>query len=189
VAETAATLAVDTWAVKVKVASGNQYWVANPVGMSTLTVAVGNTARRVTGGGWVADTASANGKGNFGFTVAPDKQGNPKGNAQYIFRGTDGYTYLVKSSSWQGGELSFFQDPSRARFSGKAVIQQIDPTTGNVVASQGNGSFTVELVDGDALSPRQSAQYGITVRTSGGVLWKQIALTALGGGNVAVKSK
>jgi hypothetical protein len=187
-AETAATLAADTWTVKVKVAAGNQYWVADPVGMSTLTIALGDTSRRVTGGGWVADAASANGKGNFGFTVAPDKQGNPKGNAQYVFRGTDGYTYVVKSSSWQGGGLTFFADPSKARFSGKAVIQQID-ASGNVVASQGNASFTVELVDGDVLTPRQGDQYGISVRTSGGALWKQIALSALGGGNIAVKSK
>jgi hypothetical protein len=188
-AEASATLAADTWTVKVKVAAGNQYWVADPVEVSTLTIALGDTTRRVTGGGWVADAASANGKGNFGFTVSPDKQGNPKGNAQYIFRGTDGYTYVAKSTSWQGGGLTFFADPSQARFSGKAVIQQIDPATGNVVASQGNTSFTVELIDGDVLSPRQSDQYGITVRTSGGALWKQIALTALGGGNVAVKSK
>jgi hypothetical protein len=43
---------------------------AQPVYKGTLTIAYGSTERRATGGGWVADTESANQKGNFGFTVS-----------------------------------------------------------------------------------------------------------------------
>jgi len=76
----------------VRVEAGNTYWTANPVGMGVLTVAVGSTNQRVTGGGWVADSASVNGKGNFGFTVTRQKNGGPKGSSIYVFRGSDGFS-------------------------------------------------------------------------------------------------
>ena len=43
---------------------------------------------------------SANGKANFGFTVRNEK-GNPEGNSIFVFRGTDGFNYVVKNTSWQ----------------------------------------------------------------------------------------
>lgn len=62
-----------------------------------------------------------------------------------------------------------------------------------VVASYGNYSFTVDLVDGDQLNPRQPDGYAITVLNSSGLVWRQIgsrtALAPLGGGNTAVHSK
>ena len=41
---------------------------AQPVYEGTLTIAYGSTERRATGGGWVADTESANQKGNMEIT-------------------------------------------------------------------------------------------------------------------------
>jgi extracellular elastinolytic metalloproteinase len=185
-------LTADNWTVKVKIEPGNGYWTANPVGMGLITVAVGSTERRVTGGGWVPDDASSTGKGNFGFTVRPHRNGNPIGNAIFVFRGLDGFDYLVKSTSWQGGSLVFLGNPiTSARFSGRATVQKIDPSTGAIVESYGNYSFIVDIHDGDLLDPRGPDAYGITVLTNNGSLFHQVgannAPVELGGGNVAIK--
>ncbi|MDQ3252411.1 MAG: hypothetical protein M3R15_00655, partial [Acidobacteriota bacterium] len=152
----------------------------------------GSTEKRVTGGGWVADSESANQKGNFGFTVNYQKSGSPKGNSLYTFRGVDGYNYRVKSNSWQGGGLTFYGEPWKAAFSGKCNVQKIDPLTGATIQSWGNYTFTVDLVDGDLKNPRETDRYAIQVLTDAGAIWKQIgtrtAPVQLGGGNVAVKS-
>ncbi|MDQ3755016.1 MAG: cadherin repeat domain-containing protein, partial [Acidobacteriota bacterium] len=191
-AETTAAVAVDdAWMVKVVVESANAYWTADPVISNTLTVVYGTTDRRVTGGGWVADAESANGKGNFGFTVNYSKNGSPKGNALYLFR-KDGFDYRVKSNSWQGGGLTFYQDLWKASFSGKCNVQKINSQTGEVVESLGNYTFVVDLIDGDLRNPKETDRYAIQVLTDTGALWRQIGTRtnplALGGGNVAVKS-
>jgi len=186
-------LSADEWTVSVKIESTNGYWTANPIGIGLVTVALGSTDRRTTGGGWVADSASRNGKGNFGFTVNFQKNGSPKGNSIYVFRGFDGYNYIVKSNSWQGGGLSFYQDQTRAEFSGKCVVQKIDPATGALVASWGDCTYIVDLVDGDLLNPRDSDRYAITILDTGNNVWRQNGiLTAplvLGGGNIKVQSQ
>jgi hypothetical protein len=190
-------LAADSYVVWVKIESANGYWTADPVGIGTLNVAVGSNDQQTTGGGWVVDSASENGKGNFAFTVRADK-GAPKGNAIYIFRGTDGFNYIVKSNSWAGGFLNFSTEPAtsilnRSSFKGKAVVQKIDRATGAVVASFGNYTFTVDARDGDLLTPRSYDAYAITILDSNGVIWRRvgtnIAPLPLGGGNVMVKAK
>ena len=190
-------VAADTYVVKVKIDANNGYWTANPVGLSTINVAIGTNDQQTTGGGWVPDTESANGKGNFGFTVRNDK-GTPKGNSIYVFRGTDGFTYIVKNTSWQGGFLNFSTEPgtsilNRSSFKGKCVVQKIDRSTGLVVESFGNFSFIVDGRDGDLLTPRQSDAYAITILDNNGVIWRRIgtntAMLPLGGGNVLVKGK
>jgi len=192
-AETTVALAVDdAYTVRVVIEPANGYWTANPAGDGTLVVAYGTTERRVTGGGWVPDAASANNKGHFGFTVNYRNNGSPSGNALYTFRGTDGYNYRVKSNSWQGGGLTFYGDPWKAAFSGKCNVQKIDPLTGATVESWGNYTFTVDLVDGDLKNPRETDRYAVQILTDAGAIWKQIgtrtAPVQLGGGNVAVKS-
>jgi len=192
-AETTVALPVDdAYTVRVVIEAANGYWRANPAGEGTLVVAYGSTERRVTGGGWVTDAASANNKGNFGFTVNYRNNGSPRGNALYLFRGADGYNYRVKSNSWQGGGLTFYGDPWKAAFSGKCNVQKIDPITGATVESWGNYTFTVDLVDGDLKNPRETDRYAIQVLTDASAIWRQIgtrtAPVALGGGNVAVKS-
>lgn len=184
-------LNADVWTVKVRIETGNDYW-ESPVDISTVVVAVGSTDRRVNGGGWVPDSSSTNGKGNFGFTVSLQKNGNPKGNSVFVFRGEDGFDYVVKSTSWQGGSLVFLGDPiTNARFSGRTTVQKIDPETGAIVASFGNYTFTVEIADGDLSIPNGPDYYGISIYDNNGNLWHQIGLpnapVQTGGGNVAVK--
>lgn len=186
------SLGVDNWTIKVKVESANSYWTS-PVDMAMLTVDYGSTEMRVTGGGWIPDAYSLNGKGNFGFTVNNQKNGSPKGNSIYLFRGYDGYNYLVKSNSWQGGGLTFYSDPSKASFSGKCVVQKIDRTTGMVVGSYGNYTFTVNIIDGDKLNPKQGDKYAITILDNYSNVWRQLgspsAPLSMGGGNTSVFTK
>jgi hypothetical protein len=189
-------LTADTYVVKVKIDANNGYWTANPVGLGTINVAIGTNDQQTAGGGWVPDSESANGKANFGFTVRNDK-GTPKGNSIFIFRGTDGFNYVVKNTSWQGGFLNFSTEPgtsilNRSSFKGRCVVQKIDRATGLVVSSLGNFTFTVDARDGDLLLPRQGDAYAITILDNNGLIWRRVgtpaALLPLGGGNVIVKS-
>ena len=143
------------------------------------------------------DAGSATGKANFGFSVKSDK-GSPKGNSIFIFRGTDGFNYIVKSTSWSGGFLNFSTEPhtsilNRTSFKGKCVVQKVDRVTGQIVASFGNFTFTVDARDGDLLTPRSFDAYAITILDTNGVIWHRVgsntALVQLGGGSVMVKAK
>ena len=187
----------DTYVVKVRIDATNGYWTANPVGLGTINVAVGSNDQQTAGGGWVSDSESVNGKGNFGFNVR-FKGNSLKGNSIYVFRGTDGFTYVVKSNSWQGGFLNFSAEPgtsilNRTSFKGKCVVQKIDSSTGLIVASFGNYTFTVDGRDGDLLTPRDSDAYAIAILDNNGVIWRRVGsntgLLPLGGGNVMVKAK
>ncbi len=190
-------VAADTYVVKVKIDATNGYWIADPVGLGTINVAIGSNDQQTAGGGWVPDDGSANAKGNFGFTVRNDK-GTPKGSSIYVFRGTDGFNYIVKNNSWQGGFLNFANEPNtstlnRSSFKGKCVVQKVDPRTGLILQSLGNFTFTVDARDGDLLQPRQGDAYAITILDSNGGIWRRVgtntALLSLGGGNVMVKGK
>jgi len=189
---TTATLGVDVWTVFVKIEPTNLYWKPSEVIQSILTVDYGSNERRVTGGGWIPDSQSANGKGNFGFTVNYNKNGAPKGSFVYVFRGKDGYNYVVKSNSWQGGGLSF-SGTNKAYFSGKCNVQKIDRTTGQVVESWGGYRFAVDITDGDLNSPRTTDTIAISIFDSTGAIWRQIGTPtspiALGGGNIVIHSK
>jgi len=180
----------ETYRVVAKVEPANSYWREIQVAETCVTVDYGSTEKRVTGGGWIPLSISANGKSNFGFTVNHRRNGTPKGNSIYLFRGTDGYNYLVKSNSWNSGGLTFYSDPTKARFSGRCVIQKIDRATGMVVDSIGNCRFTVDIVDGERGNPRRADMYAISVWLPDGSLWHQAGTASapipLGGGNVTI---
>jgi hypothetical protein len=190
-------VAADTYVVNVKIDATNGYWTASPVGMGTINVSIGSNDQQTSGGGWVPDEGSANGKGNFGFSVRNDK-GTPRGSSIYIFRGTDGFNYIVKNNSWQGGFLNFAPEPgtttiTRASFKGRCTVQKVDQSTGAIVQTFGNFSFTVDARDGDLLTPRQDDGYAITILDNNGLIWRRVgtntSLLPLGGGNVLVKTK
>jgi Bacterial Ig domain len=192
-----ASLTADTYVVKVKIDANNGYWTANPIGLGTINVAIGTNDQQTSGGGWIPDSESANGKANFGFTVSYAK-GKLKGNSILVFRGTDGFNYVVKDSSWQDGFLNFSTEPgtsivNRSSFQSKCVVQKIDPATGLVVQSFGNFTFIVDTRDGDLLLPRQHDAYAITIFDNNGLIWRRLgtntALLPLGGGNVMVKAR
>jgi len=190
-------VAADTYVVKVKIDATNGYWTANPVGIAAIEVAIGSNDQQTTGGGWIPDSDSVNGHGNFGFNVRSNGA-NPKGSSIYIFRGSDGFNYIVKSTSWAGGFLNFSAEPGtsildRSSFKGKCTVQKVDRNTGQIVQSFGDFTFTVDARDGDLLTPRSFDAYAITILDNNGLIWRRVgtntSLIQLGGGNVTVKAK
>ena len=188
-------LAADAYVVKVKIDANNGYWTANPVGMGVVNVAIGSNDQQTTGGGWISD--GANGRGNFGFNVRVDK-GSPKGSSTFIFHGTDGFNYIVKSNSWAGGFVNFSAEPgtnilNRTSFKAKCQVQKVDAATGVILSTNGNYTLTVDARDGDLLTPREGDAYAITILDNNGLIWRRFgtntSLIPLGGGNVAVKAK
>jgi hypothetical protein len=104
----------------------------------------------------------------------------------------------VKSTSWAGGFLNFSTEPAtsilnRSSFKGKCVVQKVDRTTGLVVSSFGNFTFTVDARDGDLLTPHSYDAYAITILDTNGVIWRRVGTNTaplpLGGGNVMVKGQ
>lgn len=193
-------LAADTYSIYVKVDSANAYWIHSNVDIGVLNVTVPTNDLRSNGGGWVADSTSSSGKANFGFTVQPGKNSSaaPKGNSTFVFRGLDGFNYVVKGNSWQSGYLQFSAEPgttifTRSNFKGNCNVQKIDPATGLVVESSGNYNFEVFTKDGDLLSPRAADAYSITVWDRYGAVWHKVGsattLVGLGGGNITNKNR
>ena len=169
----------------------NDYWTID-CDLSSLTVYEGSEDQTVTGGGWIDDELSINGKGNFGFTVKYNKKGDAKGNFVYVYR-TDDYIYRVKSNSWKGGGLSFTgENQNQAFFSGRCNIQKIDRSTGVTVESWGNSRFLVDITDGDMGGPQNMHDDSVAFAflLSDGTIWKQIGTfenqVPLGNGNIVI---
>ncbi|HLM58455.1 MAG TPA: Ig-like domain-containing protein [Pyrinomonadaceae bacterium] len=200
-AATVNNLAAEIYTVSVKVDGANQFWTANPVGDGVLAIAVPSDELHSSGGGWVADASSANGRANFGFSVKAGKRGEQvRGNFTLVFRGPDGFNYVVKGNSWQDGYLQFAAEPgvtptvyTRSEMKGKCSVQKVDPATGQTVESRGNYSFEAYTSDGDLLDPRQPDAYAFVVRDGDGAVWHQAgsraALVTLGGGNITNKAR
>jgi hypothetical protein len=192
---TTTNVPVGDYAVQVIISTGNLYWIQQPEGIGTLHVEAGSNDQRVTGGGWIPDVLSANSKDNFGFTVNYNKNGAPKGNFLFMFRNaTDGYDYQLKSNSWAKGGLSF-TSTNIAFFTTKATLSQIDRATGQVISSDGNYTFIVNIQDLDFnVKPVKTPDtFAITIFGSNNNIWKQVGTAAspisLGGGNVVIHSK
>ena len=200
-AATAEGVAAETYTVGVRVDGANQFWQASPAGLGVLSIAVPTNDQRSGGGGWIADASSANGRANFGFNVTPgNREGQVRGNWTLIFRGTDGFDYVVKANSWQEGYVQFSAEPgvsptvyTRSDLKGRCNVQKVDPATGQAVASWGNYSFEAFTSDGDLLSPRQADAYAFVVRDGAGQVWHQAgsrsSLLTLGGGNITNRGR
>ena len=166
-----------------------------------LNAAVPTDEQRSGGGGWVADPSASNGKANFGFGVsAGKKDGQVRGNFTLVFRGADGFDYVVKSNTWQDGYLQFSAEPgvspaayTRSDVMGRCNVQKVDPATGQTVASFGNYTFEANTFDGDLLTPRQADAYAFVVRDGSGQVWHQAGSrnspVTLGGGNISNKGR
>jgi hypothetical protein len=143
-----ANLGTDNWTVVVQEPSSNGYFTAPNSDPLVITVYQPTTEKFATGGGWVTDLSSnvstKNRHGNFGLTVRYKSGGTtPTGQAVYVFRGADGYDYVVKSNSWSGGGLSFGINTSG--FSGKANVTAINPSSGLAVSGIGGGNYTYRI--------------------------------------------
>ena len=158
-----------------------------------LTVYQTTATKYSIGAGWIIDPGyqnkpvalPANTRGYFGFSVSYKTGTTPQGAMVYTFRGSNGYEYIVKSSSWTGGGLSFAT--GSASFSGKATVTIINPTTRKVVTNPAGTAFTyrVDVKDG---SPDK---FALSVYDSTGALYHQAGTTAapiaIGSGSIIVK--
>ena len=194
-AVTTTSLSSDNWTVVAQVDPANGYFSAPNADPQVLTVYQPTIGIFATGGGWIVDPSfqnipvaisSSNNHGSFGFVVRYDKKGGPQGQAVYTFRGANGYDYVIKSTSWQGGGASF--GTSAVSFGGKANVTAINPATGLVVAALSGGNYSYRVDATSSASP----SYAVSVYTPGGSLYHQAGTAKtqirLGGGNIVVHS-
>jgi hypothetical protein len=198
------SLGVDNWTVIVELGTvanpGNTDFSASNSDPVVITVYQPTSDKYATGGGFVIDPSyqnkpvaisAQNNHGNFGFNVRY-KTGTttPSGQAVYTFRGSDGYDYIVKSNSWQGGGLAF--GTNTAGFNGKCNLTVIDPATGQPVTGLGGGNFTYR-VDATDNGTSSIDGYALSVYAPTGALYHQAGTTTsqlpLAGGNLAVHTK
>ncbi len=194
---TVASLATDNWTVIARMDPDNGYFAGPSSDPVVMTVYQPSPDKFVTGGGWIHDPSfqnqpvpvGPNDHGNFGFTVRYGKNLTPSGHAIYIFRGSNGFTYIIKSNSWQGGGLAL--GPTSGEFGGKANVSVVDPETGLVVVGLGGGNFSyrVDVTDSGA---GDGDTYAITVYSPTGALYHQVGTPQqqllLGGGNIVIHS-
>jgi hypothetical protein len=195
------SLELDSWTVVVRFKS-ESYFNGPQSDPAVLTVYQPTTDKFLTGGGWIVDPStnnlpvaisSANNHGNFGFTVRYKKGSTtvPQGQSVYVFRGADGYDYIVKSNAWTGGALAF-PTTTTAGFSGKANVTVINPATGLAVTGLGGGNYSYRVDATDNGLPGTTDKYTLSIYTPTGVLYHQAGTTAsqitLGGGNIVVHS-
>jgi hypothetical protein len=183
-------LGVDNWTVVVQEPSSNGYFTAPDSDPVVLTVYQPVTGEFATGGGWITDpsanVSTHNNHGNFGLSVRYKSGTTPAGQSVYVFRGSDGNDYVIKSNSWTGGGLSF--GTNTASFSAKANVTAINPSTGLPVSGIGGGNYTyrVDVTD----NGNTGDTYAISVYTPTGALYHQAGTTSnqlpLGGGNIVV---
>ena len=183
----------DVYEITVRIEGNNKYWISD-VDPNVIMVYPGSNVAKVTGGGWIQDSASINDKGNFGFTVEYNKKSAPKGNFVYIWRGDDGFNYKVKSNSWQGGGLWFTASDSKTKlidgayFTGKCTFTKIDRITGEET-TMGNCAATITIYDGDLGTAQNPDGFAITI-FDGKTVLRQVGtpqtLIELGGGNIVV---
>jgi hypothetical protein len=186
---TTPTLPLDAYTV-IPLLSAMAYFAGPPGPAALVTTYQITTGRWVTGGGWVSDqSAGGNHKGAFGFTVRlRSGTTTPAGQSVFTYTGTDGYRYLVKSTSWTGGGLGFTGAAlNHAFFSGKATVIATDPVTGLQVPGIGGGNYQFRV---DATDIANADTYAITITTPAGKPFHQAGTSTaglpLGGGNIAV---
>jgi hypothetical protein len=195
-------LPIDTYTVVVSFDPTNMYFTGPDSDAAVFNVYAPTTDKYVTGGGWIVDPSTGNkpvaisptnNHGNTGFNVKfkQNNTGAPTGNAVYVFRGADGYDYIIKSNSWQGGALAF-PGTSTASFSGKANVTVFNPATGQPVTGLGGGNYTFRIDATDTGHPGSGGWYAITVYTPTGSIYHQAGLPTsqivLGGGKITVHS-
>jgi hypothetical protein len=193
------SLGVDNWTVAVR-EPANSFFTAPDSDPVVLTVYQPLAGASTNGGGWINDpstnnmpvgVSTANRHGNFGFSVRY-KNGTttPQGQAVYVFRGANGYDYVIKSNSWQGGGFTI-ANGNQASFSGKANVTVIDPKTGLAIAGLGGGNFSYRADATDKGTGGSTDTYAVTIYDGSGKLYHQVGTTpsqlTLGGGNITTR--
>ena len=174
---TVANLDEGDYYVIVEPDAGNAFYGGLPSAPAALTVYV-PTGLFVTGGGRVDlddgshSTFSLNIRYNRNLT-------NVKGRANYIFR-QDGLNYFVKSNRLDG----FAVQDDTAFVQGRANIKTIDPVMGEEVEIGGNFTFLVRVLDNG--EPSESDTYEIVIRDRDGLVYHQVTLRTIAGGNILI---
>jgi hypothetical protein len=192
-----AALGIDNWTVVLAVPATDGYFTARSSDPIVITVYQPSTGVFATGGGWIVDPSyqnmpvaisSQNNHGSLGFSVRYQSgTTDPQGQLSYTFRGADGYDYVIKSTSWQGGGAAF--NASTSSFGGLAIVTVIDPSTGLAVSGGGdNYTFRVDVSTSISGAPN----FAISIYDPLGALYHQAGTTAtplpLGGGNIVIHS-
>jgi uncharacterized repeat protein (TIGR01451 family) len=195
-------LTEDTWTVIVKFLGTNGYYTGTPSEPYVVTVYTPTLDYYTAGGGWYSiPTASWRGtvslspslnRAFFGFSVkfANLQRTTATGRVLFQFRGSDGFAYQMKMTSWVGGALTFTKVNSsqyKATFGGKCILNKIDPRSGLVVFTYSNGSCRFDVTD-NALTADTMAVTMLSTTNSvvfaSGTLQSQVAIT---GGGIRVK--
>ncbi len=157
----------------------NDYYEAPTSDPVPLTV-YEPTGAFVTGGGWIIDPTESH--GNFGFNVKYLKSGRMQGRSIYVYR-LDQLVYIVRSNAWRGLAIQ----EQHAFFEGKCVIQIYDPETGELVWSEGNYRFRVDVWDNDVDGGIDV--YQIRALDKNGMLFHEAGSNPFGelqGGNIVI---
>ncbi len=163
-------------------ATENDYYKAPTSDAIPLTV-YEPTGTFVTGGGWIVDPTESH--GNFGFNVKYLKSGRIQGRSVYVYRVGE-LNYIVRSNAWRGLAI---QD-EHAFFEGKCVVQIYDPASGELVWSEGNYKFRIDVWDN---SPNGGIdKYQLLVLDKNGVQYHEAGFDPAGylkGGSIVIHDK
>ena len=182
---TIAALPAGLYRVVVRMPTANGYFTGTST-PDALVVYSPMPGSSVSGGGWVPDAGSRDGKGHFGLSARYSKTNQPQGQASYAWRSREnGYDYVVRSTSWSGGTLAIRR--GGAAVVAKATLAVLDPATGLLVPSLSGGNHTiaVDVVDGGKSGSGDT--YAVVVRTPSGATLHSVAPTLVSGGNITVQ--
>jgi len=168
----------------------NAYFVAaSNSEPAVLTVYAPGAGKRGVGAGWVNDPGG--GSGNFGFliTSAPGSSA-PAGESAYVFRGSNGDDYVVRSTGWTGSMLSISH--TAISFNGKCSVTVLDPSTGLVVTALSGSGYSCTVAANDGTPQGKADTYSIGVNTATGAVFHRAgtakAELRLGGGGIVVQA-
>jgi hypothetical protein len=109
---------------------------------------------------------------------------NRRNAGSYVFRGSNGKDYVVKSSSWSGGSLAITPVGRAATIKGKVRVIVITRATGKR-STLTNLPFQLDVTDNG--SPGTNDTFAISV-WNGKTLWHQAGTSTaqipFGGGNI-----
>jgi len=157
----------------------NDYY-ASSASDATALIVYEPTDDFVTGGGWIYDSFGS--IGHFGFNVRYNKHGNLQGSLLYVYY-EGGWNYIVKSNAWIGMAI----EGNHAYFEAKCLIQKYNPATGELIWSEDNYKFRVDVWDTDSYGGIDI--YQIRVWDKNGVVYHEAGFNPIGrlqGGNIVI---
>jgi hypothetical protein len=188
-ASTSITLPQDVYHLVVRPSPTNGFYAGLQASdeLSVYEPVVGAAAR---GAGWVVDSDAAKDRAHFALSVRYNKRKQPQGQASVSWRNpSNGYDYVVRSTSWSGGGLAF--QNSTASLSAKALLTVVNPATGAVVDSLSGGNYLIRMVANDGVDGASPDTLAVTVKDGSGATIHSIGVPRampIGGGNIIVNS-